>query len=320
MLGAMPSPYVPQRAAASRLLTIRQRPLHLLQWPATQPTQPPLVLCHGWMDVGASFQFVVDALDAGFCAQRTIYALDWRGFGRSRSLPAPDHFVFADYLGDLDALLDEIAPGQAVDLLGHSMGGNVVMMYAGTRPERVRRLVNLEGFGMPATTPDQAPARYRRWLDEMRAQREEEADGSALRSYASAAEVAARLRRNNPRLAEDRALWLAGHWSAPDGAGRWRILGDAAHKVASAQLFRADELLALYAAITAPTLVVKAAQDTMQGYWPGRYGLDEFLARIRRVPQLQLADVADAGHMLHHDQPAALARLIEAFLAAPAPH
>lgn len=270
-----------------------------------------MVLCHGWMDVGASFQFVVDALSPAFCAQRDIYAFDWRGFGRSRSHPEPDHFVFADYLGDLDALLDEIAPGQAVDLLGHSMGGNVVMMYAGSRPERVRRLINLEGFGMPATTPDQAPARYRRWLDEMRAQRN---DGARIRSYASAAEVAARLRSNNPRLPEDKALWLARHWAAPDSNGGWHILGDAAHKVTSAQLFRADEMLALYAAISAPTLMVKAEKDTMQGYWPGRYGLDEFMARIRHVPQLQLADIANAGHMLHHDQPETLARLIEDFL------
>lgn len=307
-----PGPYSPRRGATSRLLSIRQRPLHLLQWPSASATQPPLVLCHGWMDVAASFQFMVDALSPGFCAQRCIYAFDWRGFGLSRSSPQPDHFVFADYLGDLDALLDEISPGQPVDLLGHSMGGNVVMMYAGVQPERVRRLVNLEGFGMPATTPSQAPARYRRWLDEMRAQR---SGGTALRSYASATEVARRLRANNPRLAEDKALWLAGHWAAPDGEGRWRILGDDAHKVASAQLFRADEMLALYAAITAPTLMVKAAQDTMQGYWPGRYGQDEFLARIRHVPRLQLADMADAGHMLHHDQPEALARLIEDFLA-----
>jgi pimeloyl-ACP methyl ester carboxylesterase len=65
--------------------------------------------------------------------------------------------VFADYLADLDQLLDHYAPGEAVDLVGHSMGGNVAMMYAGVRPARIRRLVNLEGFGMPATRPARRP-------------------------------------------------------------------------------------------------------------------------------------------------------------------
>ena len=33
------------------------------------------------------------------------------------------------YLADLDFLLDHYAPEQTVDLVGHSMGGNVVMIY-----------------------------------------------------------------------------------------------------------------------------------------------------------------------------------------------
>jgi pimeloyl-ACP methyl ester carboxylesterase len=59
----------------------------------------------------------------------------------------------------LDALLgtDKTSTAQPVDLLGHSMGGNVAMMYAGVRPERVRRLINLEGFGLPAARATQAP-------------------------------------------------------------------------------------------------------------------------------------------------------------------
>ncbi|MFX9169537.1 alpha/beta hydrolase, partial [Acinetobacter baumannii] len=75
---------------------------------------------------------------------------------------------FPDYLGDLEVLLDALLPGQTIDLAGHSMGGNVVMMYAGVRPARIRRLVNFEGFGMPQTTPTQAPRRYAQWLDELK--------------------------------------------------------------------------------------------------------------------------------------------------------
>ena len=302
--------YQAQRQAAEQRLNIRNHPYHVLQW-GTGRALPPLVLCHGWMDVGASFQFVVDQFSPAFAAGRTIIAPDWRGFGASRRTPAPDHFPFVDYLGDLDALIDWLSPDAPVDLLGHSMGGNVVMLYAAARPARVRRLVNLEGFGMPATQPAQAPQRAARWLDEIRELRTGQI---GMKPYPSAAAVAARLQKNNPRLPADKALWLARHWAAPAADGQWHVLGDDAHKVISAQLFRADEMLASYAAIACPTLMVKAEPDTMAGFWQGRYTQAEFLQRLQQVRDVRLADLPDAGHMLHHDQPQALAALIEGFL------
>ncbi len=307
-----PAPtYQPRRLAHSHLLQIRNQPYQVLQWGHGR-AQPPLVLCHGWMDVGASFQFVVDQFSDAFASGRTIIALDWRGFGQSRRAPGPDHFPFIDYLGDLDAVIDWISPDAPVDLLGHSMGGNVVMMYAAARPPRVRHLINLEGFGLPATDPSQAPTRTARWLDEIRQLRSGQI---TTKPYASAADVAARLQKNNPRLPADKALWLAQHWAQQGDDGLWRVSGDDAHKVISAQLFRADEMLACYAAIACPTLVVKAEPDTMAAFWQGKYSLDAFLQRIALVPQVELADIADAGHMLHHDQPLALARMLEGFLA-----
>lgn len=305
-----PPPYSVRRPAQVQTLPIRNQPCQVLQWGSAR-AQPPLVLCHGWMDVGASFQFVVDQFSDPFCAARTIIAPDWRGFGNSRRSPAPDHFPFVDYLGDLDALIDWISPEAPVDLLGHSMGGNVVMAYAAARPSRVRRLINLEGFGLPASSPGDAPQRTARWLDEIRALR---AGTMAMRPYASASEVAARLQKNNPRLPADKALWLAQHWAHQGSDGQWRISGDDAHKVISAQLYRADEMLASYAAIACPTLVAKAVPDTMAAFWKGKYSLDEFLQRLALVPHAQVADLHDAGHMLHHDQPAALAALISDFL------
>ena len=307
-----PAPtYSTRRPAQAHARPIRNQPYHVLQW-GNSRSQPALVLCHGWMDVGASFQFVVDQFSDAFASGRTIIAPDWRGFGQSRRTPAPDHFPFIDYLGDLDALIDWISPDAPVDLLGHSMGGNVVMMYAAARPARVRRLINLEGFGLPATDPSQAPTRTARWLDEIRQLRNGQI---STKPFASAVDVAARLQKNNPRLPTDKALWLAQHWAQQGDDGQWRVSGDDAHKVISAQLFRADEMQACYAAITCPTLVVKAVPDTMAAFWQGKFSLDDFLQRIALVPQAKLVDIADAGHMLHHDQPAVLARLLEDFLA-----
>jgi pimeloyl-ACP methyl ester carboxylesterase len=223
-----------------------------------------------------------------------------------------DSYWFPDYLADLDFIIDHYSPDAPVHLVGHSMGGNVAMQYAGSRPQRILRLVNLEGFGMGATQPSEAPARYARWMDELKAFHRGE---MALKAYDSAAGVAERLMKTNKRLTRDKADWLATQWARPDAQGKWRILGDPAHKIVNAQLYRVDETLELYKAITAPTLSVEASDDSLSQWWKGKFSLAEYHQRLRSVPQVETAVIEDAGHMLHHDQPLQLARLIEAFLA-----
>ncbi|MED5618888.1 alpha/beta fold hydrolase [Ideonella sp. BN130291] len=297
--------YAARRQARSQFLRIRGLNYHLNVWgdpSLVTPERPPLVMVHGWMDVGASFQFVVDAMHE----DRYVIAPDWRGFGLTDT-PAADTYWFSDYLGDLDALLDAVVPGHAIDLLGHSMGGNVVMLYAGVRPERIRRLVNLEGFGMPATRPEQAPRRFRQWLDELK-------EPVALKTYDSLAEVAARLRKTNPLLPADKAAWLSAHWSRQGDDGRWHILGDPAHKRANPILYRKEEALACWQLITAPLLWVEGDQTDVTKWWGDRYPRSDFEARLAVVPKVERHTLSPCGHMLHHDQPQALAALITAFL------
>ncbi|QIL69295.1 alpha/beta hydrolase [Diaphorobacter sp. HDW4B] len=308
--------YTEKRPARQLSIPVRTLRYHVRVWgdPDAQAATalPPLVMVHGWMDVGASYQFVVDAFSDAFAQGRLIIAPDWRGFGHSMPEHTCDHYVFADYLADLDRLLDHFSPNAPVDLVGHSMGGNVSMMYAGARPERIRRLVNLEGFGMAATRPAQAPERYARWLNELR---EYEQGGMDLKPYDSVDGVALRLMKTNPRISADKAQWLAQHWAAPDAQGRWHILGSSAHKIITPMLFRADEMLALYEAIKAPVLSVEAEENHIGKWSNGTYSLADFHQRLAHVPNARSAQVMDAAHMLHHDQPEAVARLIEAFLA-----
>ena len=294
--------YAPVRPHRSEFHTLRGLRHHVLRWGEARAGQPPLVLLHGWMDVGASFQFMVDALQR----DREIVALDWRGFGLSETTGA-DCYWFPDYLGDLDALLDLLSPDAPVDLLGHSMGGNVVMSYAGVRPQRIRRLINLEGFGMPDVAPAAAPERLARWLDELKTP-------PTLRPYATLAEVAERLRRNNARLSVDKAAWLAQHW-ARETADGFRLNADPAHKLANPVLYRKAEVLACWQRISAPTLWVEGSDDQLTRFWGSRFPREEFEARLAVVPDLQRSVLDDAGHMLHHDQPEALAARLELFLA-----
>ncbi|PKO70632.1 MAG: alpha/beta hydrolase [Betaproteobacteria bacterium HGW-Betaproteobacteria-16] len=300
--------YQVQKPSQSTFVPIRHLQYHVRQWGSPSTDQAPLVLVHGWMDVAASWQFMVDALQA----DRWIIAPDWRGFGLTREPgPAPDSYWFADYLADLDLLLDHFAQARQVDLVGHSMGGNVAMMYGGVRPERIRRLVNLEGFGLPATKPAQAPGRYAKWIDEIKSLH---AGKMALKAYESPEGVARRLMKTNPRLGADKAAWLALHWAAPNAQGQWEIQGDPAHKVISAHLYQVEEALEIYRRISAPVLSVTASDDSLSQWWKGTFTLAQYLERLQAVPQLQSEVIADAGHMLHHDQPDALARLIENFL------
>jgi pimeloyl-ACP methyl ester carboxylesterase len=315
----MQPPYSIRRAASHLYLPIRGLRYHSLHWgdaSLVAPATPPLVMLHGWMDVAASFQFVVDALHALEGPVRWIIALDWRGFGLTET-PAADCYWFPDYLGDLDAVLDalpgalpgKLAPGQPVDLLGHSMGGNIAMTYAGVRPERVRRVVNLEGFGMPRTEPQQAPKRYAQWLDELR-------EPAELRSYDSVDQVAERLRKTNPLLSEARANWLAPHWSHQRDDGQWEILGDPAHKRTNPVQHQVDETLACWKLITAPVMWVEGDRTDITKWWRGRYTREEFEARLGVLTKVERHRLSPAGHMLHHDQPEELALRLRDFLGA----
>jgi pimeloyl-ACP methyl ester carboxylesterase len=288
------------RQSESQFLEVRGLRYHLRHWSA--PGAPKMVLLHGWMDVAASFQFMVDALERDW----DVYAPDWRGYGLTDWAQA-DCYWFPDYVADLDAILETIEPEKAVNLVGHSMGGHVASLYAGTRPTRVAAFANLEGFGLAATRPDQAPQRYARWLDELR-------ERPRHRPYESFAVLADRLQGNNKRLSRGKAEFLARHWGREvDGQGVV-LRGDPAHKIVNPVLYRQEEWRACWQLVTAPVLWVEAAEsDALQ-----RVRLDAAAHAERRAAfrNLRHVTVPDAGHMLHHDQPEAVARLIEEFLGA----
>ncbi|NYT68369.1 alpha/beta hydrolase [Pusillimonas noertemannii] len=264
---------------------------------------PPLLLAHGWMDMGASFQRFVDALGT----EREVVALDWRGFGGSRASRPSDSYWFYDYYADLDAVIDHISPNAPIDLLGHSMGGNIAMIYAGTCPERIRRLVNVEGFGLARTLPSQAPGRLAQWLSELKTP-------VAIRTFASVQEVAGHLLKRSPHMDEGFALWLAGEWAERKADGRWHVRADAAHKRVNPILYRCDEVLAAWEKIQASVLWVEGDKPEQTPLSPERYSREEFEARLGRIKSLQRLRIDDCGHMVHLDQPGILAQAVESFL------
>ncbi len=287
------------KASRSEFLDIRGLRYHLRIW--GNESAPKLFLLHGWMDVSASFQFVVDELRHDW----HVIAPDWRGFGLSAW--TDESYWFPDYIADLDAILENYQPGAPVHIVGHSMGGNVANLYAGIRPERVGKLVLAEGFGLPSTSPEKAPERYSQWLEESR-------DPPALRPYASFEEVAERLKKNNARITDARAAFLAPHWAEQLPDGSIRLRADPRHKMVNPVLYRIEEAMACWRRIAAPVLWLWGDGQWIKKWMKGDKSLlDSYRSCYRSLSE---QNIDDAGHMMHHDQPERFAHAVESFLLA----
>lgn len=288
--------YVARRVPVLETLRLRDLDFQLYRWTGTDPD--PIVLLHGWGDTGETWQFVADAMSQ----RHTLIAFDARGFGRTRW--PQDGYWFPDYLADLDALLARIVPDRPVRLVGHSMGGNVTLMYAGVRPERVRQVVSLEGFGLPRTAPDQAPERYREWLDEL-------VEGTAFARYESFAEFEKVLRRRNPRTPADRVAFIARSWAQQREDAVIELRADPRHKRTNPVLYQREQAEACWRQITAPVLYVAGDESEMARRMGGEISTETLQSIFRDVRSVT---VGGAGHMMHHEQPEVVAELIETFL------
>jgi pimeloyl-ACP methyl ester carboxylesterase len=286
------------KPSRSEFHPIRGLRYHVRTW--GDPGSPALFLLHGWMDVSASFQFLVDCFERDW----HVIAPDWRGFGLSEW--ATGGYWFPDYYADLEALLDLYQAGKPVRLVGHSLGGVIASIYSGIRPERVERLVSMEGLGLGRTMPEQAPVRYAQWLDQL-------GDPPAFHPYRSFEQVAARLKKNNPRLDDDKADFLARHWARRLESGEVTLVSDPRHKLFNPTLFRIEEAIAAWRRVTAPVMLVSGKLSDIPARMkdtPGQLAERKNAFRDRREVEME-----DAGHMMHHDQPRRLARILEDFLA-----
>ena len=286
------------RESKSEFHTIRGLRYHVRTW--GDAAHPAFFLLHGWMDVSASFQFVIDSLQREWF----VIAPDWRGFGLTQWAPAG--YWFPDYYADLDALIDLYRPGTQTDIVGHSMGGNIVVHYAGVRPERVRRVITLEGLGLARSSPESAPRRMIQWLDAQR-------DPPRFKPYANFRELAERLRANNPRLTQSKADFLAQHWGRETDRGTVELRSDPRHKIANPYPFRIDESLAIWRRVAAPVLLVNGKDSHIPGWL--RDTPEQLAERRGAFRDMREIDIGDCGHMMHHDQPERVAALIEEFLA-----
>lgn len=284
-------------SSRSEFVGIRGLRYHVRRWGAADA--PLLLAVHGWMDVSATFDRVARRL----LPQFQVLMPDWRGFGHTEW--PQDGYWFPDYVADLDALVDHCSPDAPVRLAGHSMGAQVASLYAGLRPSRVAKLAILDGLFLPDSDVRNTPRSYARWLDRLSAP----AEAPAYRSFE---ELAARVRKRNPRLDPDHAAEIARAWAGEGPDGLIRLRCDPKHLLDMPRPYRQDESDAIWAQVGAETLFVDGAESAFaRSVPPAEVARRRALFRDHRQATLD-----GAGHMLHFDAPEALADVLSAFFQA----
>ena len=264
--------------------------LHVSAWNTASPHRPVLVL-HGYLEQGFAWDRVARHLN------RPVYAPDQRGFGRSDHVAASGFYHFWDYVADAQAIADRLGP--SIDVVGHSMGGTVASLFAGARPEHVRRLVLIEGLG-PPDFRSIALGRSRSFLNSWR-------EPPSHPRMANLDEAVHRMRRRNANIDPEFARELAelSTQPTPDGGCIWTW--DPKHRATSPNPFDADLFATWLRAITAPTLCIEGADSPFARHV-------DMEARRAALPASTRIVLPDSGHLAHHDQPELLAKEIERFL------
>lgn len=291
----------------SAVIAVRGLALAYHRWAA--PDRPILLLLHGFLDCGRSWQWVVDELGGEF----DVIAPDMRGFGSSGWAGDGGYYHFYDYFSDILGLIDALGlgkqePGEPalneLHIAGHSMGGSVATGVAALLGERCRSLVLLEGMGPPTNDPNQTVQRLQSWATALG---RDPMTGTAARRRESRktlpdVETAARrLQKHNPRLTQARAVELATHLTEPaDGGVVFRH--DPLHMTPAAKPYYIDEARAMWRAVTAPVLVLSGAESLMP--------TQDLAERAGNLAVSQLRSVPGAGHNIHHDRPDFVAEAI----------
>ena len=286
-----------QSVSKSQFLNINGLRYHIRTWGNNSDRH--LYLMHGWMDMSASFEFVVKELSEHWF----ILAPDWRGFGLTEW--APYGYWFPDYVADLSEIINALSKEKEVNLFGHSMGGNIAGLYTGVFPEKVNKVILAEGFGMPPRDASDAPNHLKKWLDQKQV-------SPTLKPYKSLYDVAQRLIANTPQLTQHQALFLAEHWAEEQSNGEFKLRADPKHKMVNPILYRSTEASFFWKRITCPTLWLHSDSGWLRKFMKDDYEtINEYRSNYQNLSE---ETITHSTHMMHHVQPKKIAAAIESFM------
>ena len=272
--------------------------LHYVDW--GNPEAPLLILQHGGRDHARSWDWVAERLRHDW----HVICPDLRGHGDSAWSPdgnyAMDSFVY-----DFAQLVHTLGHEQ-VTIVAHSLGGNVATRYTGLYPEKVRRLVNIEGLGPAPALREQIEARgisarTRQWIDDKR-----KAAGRLPRRYPTLEAAFARMKEENSFLSDEQARHLTIHGASRNEDGTWSWKFDNYLNVWSVADIATRDLVTLWEAITCPVLMFYGTKSFASN--------PETDGRMDYFRDASLIVYEDAGHWLHHDRLDDFIRDVQAFL------
>lgn len=262
---------------------------------------PAVLFLHGYLDTGRSYDAVAAALEG----RARALCLDWRGHGQSAWVGAGGSYHLLDHLKDLAVVTERLeARGVALEaIVAHSMGGNVALLFAGARPERVRRLLLLDSLGAPPEDAEEQPARLEQLLRSLGPAR-------PFSTVASEEEAAARVRSQNPGLSLEGAARMVAGVLVPDEGDPSRLRFPFDPRLRGPTPVRWSEAMwkALCARVTATTHVLRAEQ----GHLPEGGPTADRNAALRRAT---FETLQGASHHLHVEAPDEVARVLLALLA-----
>lgn len=269
--------------------------LHYVDW--GNADKPPLLLVHGGRDHARNWDWVAAALRDDY----HIIAPDLRGHGDSQ-WAIGGAYAMVDYALDVAQLLDAVRLFP-ITIIGHSLGGAIALTYTGVYPDRVTKVVAIEGLGPPPGFIKDRPAHVRmaEWIVEMQALARRHP-----RRYASLEEAVARMRDANPRLTEEQAWHLTVHGSYRDEDGTYLWKFDNYVRAASPYLFNMREAAALWSQITCPVLLVRGTES-----WASDPLVD---GRAQSFQHARAVNIEKAGHWVHHDQLGEFLTVVRTFL------
>jgi pimeloyl-ACP methyl ester carboxylesterase len=273
--------------------------IHYLEW--GEPADELIILVHGFLDHAHSWRPFVASLQGKSKKPLWIVAPDCRGHCDSRWVGAGGYYHFPDYVFDLHCLIENLGASR-LGLIGHSMGGTISFLYTGTFPQRVASLVLIEGVGPPGSNFSDAPPRMKKWVTEVR-----QRGRNHFRQYASIDAGARQLQQNNPRLKSEFAFELAQTGMKQDAGGKWVWKFDPLHRTTAPQPFFTEQAIAFLRRIECPTLTIEG-KESHQANRTDKQERFEAISNRRHVV------IKNAGHMVHQDNPEALAQTVSDFL------
>ena len=265
----------------SRYYYSQRLKLHYAVW--GDEGKPPLILIHGGRDHGRNWDRVALALNDRY----TIYAPDLRGHGDS-GWALGSMYSLPEFVLDVATLVAELGE-DPLTVIGHSLGGAIALQYAGTFPDRVLKVVAIEGLGPPMIEHQPAHLRMRHWIDHMH-----EMERRQPRRYASVEDATHRMLEANPHLTAEMAhhLTLHGTRDNDDGTLSWKF--DNYVHIRSPYEFNLEDAQDIWSRIQAPVLLIRGTESWAPD--PEKSGRAVTIENYRSVT------VQDAGHWVHHDQ------------------